>query len=310
MIVVIAGGTGAARFLQGLVRAVPPEEVTVVANVGDDAEMYGLYVSPDLDNITYHLAGVADEERTFGIRNDTFAVVEALARFGYQTWFRLGDRDLATCLHRTNLLRQGRRLSEATADIARAFGLRCTLLPATDDPLRTKLETENGLLDFQDYFVRLGAQVPVRRVVYVGAAEAKPAPGVLEAIARAQAIVVAPSNPILSIGPVLAVPGVRESLRRASVPVAAISPIVGGAALKGPADRLMRHLGLEPSPVTVAQLYADFLRIMVIDQTDAHLAPQVAALGLEVMVTDTIMTDVSKKEALARSVLAALGVRR
>lgn len=310
MIVVIAGGTGAARFLQGLVRAVSPEEVTVVANVGDDAEMYGLYVSPDLDNITYHLAGVADEERTFGIRNDTFAVVEALARFGYQTWFRLGDRDLATCLHRTNLLRQGRRLSEATADIARAFGLRCTLLPATDDPLRTKLETENGLLDFQDYFVRLGAQVPVRRVVYVGAEEAKPAPGVLEAIARAQAIVVAPSNPILSIGPVLAVPGVRESLRRASVPVAAISPIVGGAALKGPADRLMRHLGLEPSPVTVAQLYADFLRIMVIDQTDAHLAPQVAALGLEVMVTDTIMTDVSKKEALARSVLAALGVRR
>jgi LPPG:FO 2-phospho-L-lactate transferase len=310
MIVVIAGGTGAARFLQGLVRTVPPEEVTVVANVGDDAEMYGLYVSPDLDNITYHLAGVADEERTFGIRNDTFAVVEALARFGYQTWFRLGDRDLATCLHRTNLLRQGRRLSEATADIARAFGLRCALLPATDDPLRTKLETEDGLLDFQDYFVRLAAQVPVRRVVYVGAEEAKPAPGVLEAIARSQAIIVAPSNPILSIGPVLAVPGVREALRQASVPVAAISPIVGGAALKGPADRLMRHLGLEPSPVTVARLYADFLRIMVIDQADAHLAPQVAALGLEVMVTDTIMTDVSKKEALARSVLAALGVRR
>jgi LPPG:FO 2-phospho-L-lactate transferase len=253
---------------------------------------------------------VADEERTFGIRNDTFAVVEALARFGYQTWFRLGDRDLATCLHRTNLLRQGRRLSEATADIARAFGLRCALLPATDDPLRTKLETEDGLLDFQDYFVRLAAQVPVRRVVYVGAEEAKPAPGVLEAIARSQAIIVAPSNPILSIGPVLAVPGVREALRQATVPVAAISPIVGGAALKGPADRLMRHLGLEPSPVTVARLYADFLRIMVIDQADAHLAPQVAALGLEVMVTDTIMTDVSKKEALARSVLAALGVRR
>jgi len=310
VIVVIAGGTGAARFLQGLVRAVPPEEVTAIVNVGDDAEMYGLYVSPDLDNITYHLAGLADEERAFGIRGDTFAVVEALARFGYQTWFRLGDRDLATCLHRTNLLRRGLPLSQATQEIVRAFGLRCTLLPVTDGPLRTKIEIPEGVVDFQDYFVRLKAQVPVRRVLYQGAEEARPAPGVLEAIREAEAIVVAPSNPVLSIGPVLAVPGVREALRASPAPVAAISPIVGGAALKGPADRIMRDLGLEPSPLTVARLYADFLRVMVIDQADAHLRPQVAALGLDVLVTDTIMSSMDKKEALARAVLAALGMRR
>ncbi len=309
MIVVIAGGTGAARFLQGLVRAVPPHMVTAIVNVGDDAEMYGLYVSPDLDNITYHLAGLADEERTFGIRGDTFAVVDALSRFGYQTWFRLGDRDLATCLHRTNLLRQGLPLSQATREIARAFGLQCTLLPVTDYPLRTKIETGEGTVDFQDYFVRLKAQVPVRRVFYQGAEEARPAPGVLEAIQEAEAIVVAPSNPLLSIGPVLAVPGVREALRRARAPVGAISPIVGGAALKGPADRLLRDLGLEPSPLTIARLYADFLQVMVIDQVDAHLQAQVAALGLEVVVTDTIMADVKRKEALARTVLAALGVK-
>ncbi len=308
MIVVLAGGTGAARFLQGLVRALKPGEVTAIVNVGDDAEMYGLYVSPDLDNITYHLAGIADEERAFGIKGDTFAVVDSLARFGYPTWFRLGDRDLATCLHRTNLMRKGLPLSQATAQIVRAFGLQTTLLPVTDDPVRTKLETSQGLIDFQDYFVALKAQVPVNRVVYEGAERARPAPGVLEAIALAKGIIVAPSNPILSIGPLLAVPEVREALRKAQAPIAAISPIVGGTALKGPADRLMRELGMEPSPVTITHLYNDFIDLMVIDQIDSALKGEIEGLGIHVLVTDTIMSDMAKKEALAKEVIVAMGV--
>jgi LPPG:FO 2-phospho-L-lactate transferase len=308
VITVLAGGSGAARFLQGLLRVVPPQQVTIVSNVGDDCQMYGLHVSPDIDLVVYHLAGVADEERTFGLRGDTFAVVEALARFGYQTWFRLGDRDLATCLHRTNLLRGGAGLAEATASIVRAFGLACTVLPATEAPLRTRIQTDQGLLEFQDYFVRLQAQVPVRGLVYEGAEAARPSPGVLEAIAGAGAVIVAPSNPLLSIGPILAVPGIREALASTPARVGAISPIVGGAALKGPADRIMRQLGLEVSPVGVARLYADFLDVLVLDQRDAHLAPQVRALGLDAAVTDTIMSSMDKKEALARVVLRSLGV--
>ncbi len=308
MIVVLAGGTGAARFLQGLVQAVPQEQVTIISNVGDDCEMYGLHVSPDIDMVVYHLAGVADEERTFGIRGDTFTVVEALARFGYENWFRLGDRDLATCLHRTNLLRKGLGLAAATASIARAFGLGCTVLPATEAPLRTRIRTDEGLLEFQDYFVRRRAEVPVREVLYQGAAAARPAPGVLEAIAGARAVVVSPSNPVLSIGPILAVPGIREALASTPARVGAVSPIVGGATLKGPADRIMRELGMEVSPVGVARLYADFLDVMVLDQRDAPLAPQVQALGLDAVVTDTIMSSTEKKVALAQAVLASLGV--
>lgn len=308
MIVVLAGGTGAARFLQGLVRVVPPEQVTIVSNVGDDCEMYGLHVSPDIDMVIYHLAGVADEERTFGIRGDTFAVVEALARFGYETWFRLGDRDLATCLHRTNLLRRGVGLAEATASIARAFGLACTVLPATESPLRTRIRTDEGLLEFQEYFVRRRAEVPVRELVYQGAEAARPAPGVLEAIQRARAIIVSPSNPLLSIGPILAVPGIREALCSTAARVGAVSPIVGGATLKGPADRIMRDLGMEVSPVGVARLYADFVDVMVLDRQDSPLASRVEALGLDAVVTDTIMSSMDKKETLARVVLASLGV--
>ncbi len=308
MIVVLAGGTGAARFLQGLVRVVPPRQVTIVSNVGDDCEMYGLHVSPDIDLVIYHLAGVADEERTFGLRGDTFAVVDALARFGYETWFRLGDRDLATCLHRTNLLRRGVGLAEATASIARAFGLDCAVLPATELPLRTRVLTDDGLLEFQDYFVRRRAEPPVRGLVYEGAESARPAPGVLEAIAAARAVIVAPSNPLLSIAPILAVPGLREALRATPARIGAVSPIVGGATLKGPADRIMRDLGMEVSPVGVAGCYADFLDVMVLDERDAHLLPRVRALGLDAVATDTIMSSMEKKEALARAVLVSLGV--
>jgi LPPG:FO 2-phospho-L-lactate transferase len=308
MITVLAGGTGAARFLQGLVQVVPPREVTIVSNVGDDAEMYGLHVSPDIDNVVYHLAGIADEPQGWGIRGDTFQVVDSLARFGYETWFRLGDRDLATCLHRTRLLREGLPLSRITAQIAAAFGLECQIIPVTDDPVRTKLQTSEGLLDFQEYFARYRAEVPLQGVLYQGAEASRPAPRVLEAIARARAIIVAPSNPVLSIGPILAVRGIRQALRDTPAKVAAVSPIVGGGTLKGPADRVLRELGHEVSPVGVARLYADFLDVMVLDERDAGLRPQVEALGLEAVVTDTIMSSPERKAALARRVLEALGV--
>ncbi|GBD14904.1 2-phospho-L-lactate transferase [bacterium HR25] len=308
MITVLAGGTGAARFLQGLVQVVPPREVTIVSNVGDDAEMYGLHVSPDIDNVVYHLAGIADEPQGWGIRGDTFQVVDSLARFGYETWFRLGDRDLATCLHRTRLLREGLPLSRITAQIAAAFGLECQIVPVTDDPVRTKLQTSEGLLDFQEYFARYRAEVPLQGVLYQGAEASRPAPRVLEAIARARAIIVAPSNPVLSIGPILAVRGIRQALRDTPAKVAAVSPIVGGGTLKGPADRVLRELGHEVSPVGVARLYADFLDVMVLDERDAGLRPQVEALGLEAVVTDTIMSSPERKAALARRVLEALGV--
>jgi LPPG:FO 2-phospho-L-lactate transferase len=312
---------GAARFLQGLLAVHPFSDVTVVSNVGDDCEFFGLHVSPDIDAVLYHLAGLADEERGFGIRGDTFHTLEALSRFGYDTWFHLGDRDMATCLTRTNLLRgdlpagrQGLTLAEATAEVARALGVPVTVLPATNDPLRTKVRTDDGVLDFQEFFVKRQAAVPAREVLFDGAEAARPAPGVLEAIASAKAVLVTPSNPLLSIAPVLAVPGLRDALRETPAPVVAVSPIVGGAAIKGPAARMLADQGLEPSALSVAALYADFLDVFVIDHVDAALAPRIEALGdergrgLAVAVTDTIMDSMEKKAALARAVLEAAGV--
>ncbi len=307
MITVLAGGVGAARFLQGLLQVVRGEDrVTIISNVGDDAEFFGLHVSPDIDIVLYHLAGLADEERGFGLRSDTFHVLGALQRFGYDTWFRLGDRDLATCIARADLLRRGRTLSEATAEIARALGVPARVLPVTNDPLRTKVRTDAGLLEFQDFFVKRGAQDPVREVIFEGADAARPAPGVLEAIRDSQAVLLTPSNPLVSIGPILAVPGVGQALRDTPARVAAVSPIVGGRALKGPADRMLRDQGLEASAVTIARLYRDFLDVLVIDNVDAALQPEIEALGLDVAVTDTIMASMEKKAALARTVLAAV----
>ncbi len=309
MITVLAGGVGAARFLQGLVRVVPPRDITIVSNTGDDLELFGLHISPDIDIVLYHLAGLADEERGFGLRGDTFHALEALERFGYPTWFRLGDRDLATCLHRTRLLAQGRTLSQATAEIARALGLECTIFPMSDEPLQTLVETKVGMLDFQRYLVERAAQDTVRRIHLPGVRGARPAPGVLEAIAGVQAVVLAPSNPLVSIGPILAVPGVREALRQTTARIAAVSPIVGGQAIKGPLARMLRDLGYEVSPLQIARFYADFLDVLVIDNADAALAPEIRSLGLEIAVTDTIMKDMESKAALARTVLTALEVR-
>jgi len=306
VITVLAGGVGAARFLQGLLAVHRPSDITIISNVGDDAEFFGLHVSPDIDIVLYHLAGLADEERGFGIRGDTYNVLDSISRYGYDTWFRLGDRDLATCITRTDLLRRGRTLSEATAEIASALLVPARVIPVTDDPLRTKIRTDEGVLDFQDYFVRRRTEGHTREVIFEGAETARPAPGVIEALMQADSVILTPSNPLVSIGPILSVPGVRDALRKAKARIAAVSPIVGGRALKGPADRMLRDQGMEANAVTIAKLYDDFLDVLVIDNVDVDQKPRIESMGVEVVVTDTIMDSMEKKKALARTVLEAL----
>ena len=308
-IVALAGGVGAARFLAGLVRVIAPQKLLVIGNTGDDAEIHGLEISPDLDTVVYTLAGLADPVRGWGLEGDTFRCLQALGRLGAETWFQLGDRDLATHLYRTERLRQGATLTEVTGEIAGARGVRARVVPMSDQPVRTRLETRRGSLDFQTYFVRRRARDAVLGVRLAGVEEARPAPGVLEAVAEARAVVVCPSNPILSIGPILAVPGIREALRNTRAPVAAISPIVGGRALKGPAARMMRSMGLRPSALQVAELYRDFLDVFVLDRLDESLAPRIEALGMRAVVTNTIMTGLAEKKALARVVVQALGFK-
>jgi LPPG:FO 2-phospho-L-lactate transferase len=312
LITVLAGGVGAARFLQGLLAVHRPSDITIISNVGDDAEFFGLHVSPDIDIVLYHLAGLSDEEQGFGIRGDTYNVLEAIARYGYDTWFRLGDHDLATCITRTDLLRRGRSLSEATAEIASALLVPARIIPATDDSLRTKIRTDEGVLDFQDFFVRRRTEGHTREVIFDGAENARPAPSVIESIADAEAVILTPSNPLVSIGPILSIPGIRDALRTTQAKVAAVSPIVGGKTLKGPADRMLRDQGIEPSAAAIAKLYEDFLDALVIDNVDAGLKEQIESPpedgsgGVEVIVTDTIMDSMEKKAALARTVLKAV----
>jgi LPPG:FO 2-phospho-L-lactate transferase len=304
-VVVLAGGVGAARFLQGVVATMPQDRVTVISNVGDDDEIYGVHVSPDIDIVTYTLAGVVDEAKGFGLAGDTFAVVDGLARFGADTWFRLGDRDYATCLYRTLQLRAGHTLAAVTAEVARTFGLAVTLLPVTDSRLATRVRTPAGLLAFQDYFVRRRTEDEVLGIAFDGAEQAAPAPGVLEALAHADVILLAPSNPFVSIGPILAVAGVREAIEASSAPVVAVSPIVGGEALKGPAAKMFRSLGGEASAAGVAAHYRGLIDALVIDEVDAAQADTVAAHGIQPVVTDTIMRGPAEKASLARVTLAA-----
>ena len=308
MIVVLAGGVGAARFLQGLVQIVPQNQITVIGNTGDDREFYGLYVSPDLDIVTYTLAGVVDETNGWGIRNDTYNVMPQLTRYGNEDWFMLGDRDLATHIHRTNLLRQGKTLSEVADDLRRRFGLEIQLLPMSNTPVATHILTPVGLMHFEEYMVKRRCSDEVQDVVFVGADKARPAPGVIDALKTADAILLAPSNPIVSIGSILAVPGIHDALHEASGMIVAVSPIVGGAPIKGPADKLMRGLGIEVSAVGVARCYRDFLDVMVIDQQDAQLASHIEDLGIPTVTANTIMKDNASKAALARTVLEAAGL--
>lgn len=306
-IVALAGGVGAARFLDGLARVMPPENLFVIGNVADDAEIHGLHISPDLDTVMYTLAGVAHHANGWGLQGDTFHCLEALKAIGGEAWFQLGDRDLATHLYRTERLRAGAPLSAVTREIAAALGVRASVVPASDDRLRTRILTPEGALEFQTYFVRRQARDEVLGVRFEGARKARPAPGVLEAIADAAAVVVCPSNPFISIGPVLAIPGIRQALRKTAAPVAAVSPIVGGQALKGPAARMMKTMGMEVAARKVAELYRDFLDVFVLDSVDRHEAPCIEALGMRAVVTDTIMSGPGKKKRLAAAVLKVLG---
>jgi LPPG:FO 2-phospho-L-lactate transferase len=307
-IAVLAGGVGAARFLQGLLAVHRPSDITIISNVGDDCEWFGLHVSPDIDIVLYHLAGLADEERGFGLKGDTYNVLERIAVYGYDTWFTLGDRDLATCITRTDLLRRGRTLAEATTEIASALLMPARITPVTNHRLRTKIRTDEALLDFQDYFVKQRTEGHAREVLFDGVAKARPAPGVIEAIIEAETVLLTPSNPLVSIGPILSIPGVREALRETKARVATVSPIVGGRALKGPADRMLRDQGIRADAVGIAGLYKDFLDVLVIDDKDAESQGEIEALGLEVVVTDTIMASMDKKTALARTVIEAARV--
>ncbi|MEO8457535.1 MAG: 2-phospho-L-lactate transferase [Chloroflexota bacterium] len=306
MIAVLAGGVGAARFLQGVLAVHRPSDVTIISNVGDDAEFFGLHVSPDIDIVLYHLAGMADEERGFGLKGDTFNVIDSMGKYGYDTWFRLGDRDMATCITRTHLLRKGKTLAEASAEIAAALLVPAKITPVTNDRLRTKIRSDDGVLDFQDYFVKRRTEGHAWETIYDGAESAKPAPGVIETIRDSSAVVLTPSNPLVSIGPLVSVPGVREALRETKARVAAVSPIIGGKTIKGPADRMLRDQGLEASALGVARLYADFVNVMVIDNADEALAEPIRELGMEVVVTDTIMSSAERKAELARAVLGAV----
>ncbi len=308
MIVVLAGGVGAARFLQGLVQVVPQERLTVIVNTGDDRDFYGLHVSPDLDIVMYTLAGVVDETHGWGIHNDTYNTMQQLTRYGNEDWFMLGDRDLATHIHRTSLLRQGKTLSEVTEELRKHFGLEMRILPMTDQPVATYIQTPAGLLHFQEYMVKRRCVDEVQDVVFVGVNESRPAPGVLDAIKEAGAILIAPSNPIVSIGSILAVPGIHDTLHETSGMVVAVSPIVGGVPIKGPADKLMRGLGMEVSAVGVARYYRDFLDVMVIDEQDKHLLSEIEDLGIPAVATNTIMRDDLARVALARAVLEAAGL--
>jgi LPPG:FO 2-phospho-L-lactate transferase len=309
MIVVLAGGVGAARFLEGVVQVVPQEEITVIANTGDDREFYGLAVSPDTDIVMYTLAGIVDEKNGWGIRNDTYHTMQQLTSYGNEDWFLLGDRDLATHIHRTNRLKQGKTLSEITDELRQSLGLKLCILPMSNQPVATHIQTPAGLFHFEEYMIQRKCSDEVQDVIFVGAEKAKPAPGVIDAIKQAEAILLAPSNPIVSIGSILSVPGIHDALHEASGQIVAVSPIVGGAPIKGPADKLMRGLHMEVSAVGVARKYRDFLDVMVIDTQDAHLAEAIEDLGIPVSVTNTIMRDQAAKADLARHVLEAAGLR-
>ncbi|MBT0159587.1 2-phospho-L-lactate transferase [Candidatus Bathyarchaeota archaeon A05DMB-2] len=303
MITALAGGVGAARFLTGLVKLVDEKDLSVIVNTGDDIELFGLHISPDLDIVTYTLAGVVDEEKGWGFKGDTFQCLETLKKMGGESWFALGDRDLATHIFRTSLLNRGWKLSEVTAKITGAFGLDVRILPMTDDKFETRIITAEGSVHFEEYFVRNGSRDDVLDVEFFGADTAKPAVGVLEAIMDAELVIVCPSNPVVSIGTILAVDGVRDALRHTEARKVAITPIVAGAPIKGPADKIMWGLGLEVSAFAVAKLYADFLDIFVLDAVDAAEKSRIERLGIEVKVANTLMKSLEDKVALARVVL-------
>jgi len=308
MICVLSGGTGGAKFVDGLRQAMPAEDITIIVNTGDDLMWWGLYVSPDIDSITYVLSGMLSRERGWGVKGDTFLCLQAMGQLGEPTWFHAGDRDLAVHLLRSRLLAEGKTLSEATSIICGKLGVKARILPMSDSRVETRVDTPVGELSFEEYFVQRWYQDPVNSVRFAGASDAEPAPGVIEAIVSADAVLIAPSNPVTSIGPILAVPGIREALLRARGKIAAISPIVGDAPVAGPAGILMNAQGFPCSIAGVAKAYEDFLDVLVCDSADARAAEPLRKNGLRVHCTQTIMRSPQDKAALAREALASVSL--
>lgn len=302
----LAGGTGAAKLLRGLAACLNPRDLTIIGNTGDDTEVWGLHVSPDLDTVTYALTGRLDVARGWGVADETFHALAAMGALGGETWFRLGDRDLATHIYRTRALRAGATLTEVTNAIGHALGLRARLLPMSNDPVRTRIQTPDGWMSFQHFFVREGARPEMVGIEYAGADKAAPGPEVLDAIRKANAVIVCPSNPITSIGPILSVPGIRAALKETNAIVAAVSPIVGREAVSGPAGKLMRACGLPVSATGVARAYVPWLDLLICDRRDQKEAHAIVELGAEPVFTATLMTDHDCEVVLARRVLESL----
>ncbi len=301
--VVLSGGVGGAKFCHGMVRSVGAENLTTIVNVGDDLELYGLHISPDVDTVVYTLGNLANTNTGWGVTDDTWHNFETLQKLGGAPWFRLGDRDLAMHLGRTKHLRNGGNLTSATAQVCSALGIVTRILPVTDDRLRTMVETETGVLEFQDYFVRRRCEPAVRGLRFEGADEATPSGAVIASLEEADTIIIGPSNPYLSIDPMLSMQIVRDALFNASAPIIAVTPIIAGEAVKGPAAKMMRELKLEPSAVTVARHYGNFINGFVLDENDRALKPQIEDMGIGVMITDTLMRDDDERARLACEVV-------
>src|SRR4030095_3628707 len=302
-ITALAGGIGASKFLLGVAGVLPPKDITIIANTGDDIELFGLRICPDIDTVTYTLAGVINEKTGWGLRGDTFECLRWLERYGESPWFNLGDRDFATHILRANQLRQGRPLSEVTDEIRRRLGVRSRILPMSDAYTPTRVVTDEGEMHFQEYFVRRKCEPRVRAVSFDNIEKAEPAPGVVNAILEADAVIICPSNPIISIGPILAVPGIREAMGDTRATVVAITPIIGGKALKGPAADMLRDLGHQVSARGVAEMYSDLLDVFVLDETDSGGAAEVRMPGMQMVSADTIMQTLDDKKRLARWVI-------
>jgi LPPG:FO 2-phospho-L-lactate transferase len=303
MITALGGGVGAARFLTGLLKIVKDDDVSVIVNTGDDIEMFGLHISPDIDIVAYTLAGIVDEEKGWGIEGDTFQALEMLKKLGLETWFALGDRDFATNIFRTDLLKKGFTLSQATNIICNGLELKVKLLPMTNDKFETRIKIDDGLVHFEEYFVKRRSSKKVLGVEFAGSESAKPSPKVIDLILEAEVVIICPSNPIVSIGTILSINGIRDALRRTKARVVGVSPIVAGAPIKGPADKIMRGLGFEVSAFGVAKLYSDFLDTFIIDNLDSAEKKRVENLGIEVKTTNTIMKNLEDKVQLAKFVL-------
>jgi len=303
MIVALAGGVGAARFIEGLVKVYPEERTTIIVNTGDDIELYGLHISPDIDIIAYTLAGIVDKNKGWGIEGDSFNFLNMLKNYGVDTWFNIGDRDLATHITRTNFLKQSLTLSEATDRLSRLLNVKARILPMSNEKFQTRIITDRGNMHFQEYLVKRSSQDQVHDILFEGKKKAKPAPGVIESILDAELIILCPSNPLVSIRTILSVNGIEKALKETKAKIISITPLIGGSPIKGPLDKMMKGMGLEVSSYSVANMYKDFIDAFVLDVTDRHLKDKIESLRIHVYVIDTLMKGLKEKMQIAENIL-------